>query len=112
MFMQKQITVKQAWIEVATTHGTEFLDAVTLGLNIRDSQTETHSLTDKERESVISKLSDYCEGTIQEWKTIRGHGARLSAPGYLDCTEWTVFDTEKEAEEYLDEMYGDDEEEA
>ena len=37
-------------------------------------------------------------------------GARLSAPGYLDCTEWSVFDTEQEAEEYLDENYPEDEE--
>jgi hypothetical protein len=28
----------------------------------------------------------------------------------LDCTEWTVFDTEDEAREYLEEMYPDDEE--
>lgn len=109
-FMQKQVTVKQSWIEVETTHGTEFLDAVCLGLNVRDSQTETHPLTDKERESIISELSDYCEGAIQEWKTIRGHGARLSAPGYMDCTEWTVFDSPEEASAYLEEMYGDEDE--
>jgi len=110
-FMQKQVTHKQAWIEVETTYGTEWLDAVSLSLNVRDSQTETHPLTDKERESIVSQLSDYCEGTIQEWKTVRGYGARLSAPGYMDCTEWSVFDTPEEAEKYLDEMYGDDEDE-
>lgn len=31
-----------------------------------------------------------------------GYGARLSANGYLDCTDWYVFDTEAEAEEHLD----------
>ena len=36
------------------------------------------------------------------------YGARMSAPGYLDCTDWTLFDTEEEAMEYLEEMYGDD----
>lgn len=108
-FMQKQITNKQAWVKVETSIGTEFIDAVSLGLHLRDSQTQTHTLTDKERESAISDLSDYCEGTIQEWETVRGYGARLSAPGYLDCTEWTVFDTPEKAEAYLDEMYGDEE---
>ena len=34
--------------------------------------------------------------------------ARLSAPGYMDCTDWCAFGTRKEAEEYLIEMYGDD----
>lgn len=111
-FMQKQITEKRAWVQVETSIGTEFIDTSTLGmLGLRDSQTETHKITDKEREEGIADLSQYCEGTIKEWKTIRGYGARLSAPGYLDCTEWTVFDTVKEAEEYLEEMYGDEEEE-
>jgi hypothetical protein len=35
-----------------------------------------------------------------------GYGARLSAPGYMDCTDWVVFDTFEEADEYLAEMYG------
>ena len=40
----------------------------------------------------------------------RGSGfyARLSAPGYLDCTEWAgPFETEHEAEIYLVETYCD-----
>ena len=36
---------------------------------------------------------------------IVGYGARLSAPGYLDCTDWCVFDTEQEAIDYLAETY-------
>ena len=39
-----------------------------------------------------------------------GYGARVSTPGYLDCSDWCVFDTEEEAQEYLDEYYPDDEE--
>jgi hypothetical protein len=37
------------------------------------------------------------------------HGVlcRLSAPGYLDCTEWTACKTRVEAEEFLIETYGD-----
>lgn len=37
-----------------------------------------------------------------------GWGARLSAPGYLDCTEWCVLDSEEEAREYLMDNYGDE----
>lgn len=41
--------------------------------------------------------------------TESGWYARLSAPGYLDCTEWSgPFDTEEEAIEELKEMHGDD----
>ena len=54
-------------------------------------------------------IRDYCEGTPQSWENIQGYGARLSAPGYMDCTEWCVFDSVEEAEEYLTETYGDEE---
>lgn len=40
-----------------------------------------------------------------EIEEIEGFGARLSAPGYLDCTDWTVFNTEEEAKAYLVETY-------
>lgn len=29
------------------------------------------------------------------------YGARFSAPGYMDCTDWTLFDTREEAEDFL-----------
>lgn len=34
----------------------------------------------------------------------------MSALGYLDCTEWPVFDTEDEANEYLADNYPDEDE--
>lgn len=40
--------------------------------------------------------------TLKELEIKRNaYGARTHAPGYLDSTEWTVFDTEEEALEYL-----------
>ena len=65
----------------------------------------------EELDGVSGAFEDYCEGQVQSWELIQGYGARLSAPGYLDCTPWSVFETEEEAERYLEEMYGDDEEE-
>jgi hypothetical protein len=37
------------------------------------------------------------------------HGwlARLSAPGYMDCTEWSAFDSFEAAATYLLDAYGD-----
>ena len=32
-------------------------------------------------------------------------GVRLQAPGYLDATDWSVFDTDEEAREYLRDNY-------
>ena len=58
---------------------------------------------------IVQLLRDYLEGnrvfSVQERE---GYGARLSAQGYMDCTEWAVFDTEEEARAYLDETYGDE----
>ena len=42
-------------------------------------------------------------------ETVFGWFARLSAPGYMDCTEWSgPFDSEQAARDELREMYGDD----
>ena len=43
----------------------------------------------------------------QEYEVVTGYGARLSASGYLDCTDWTVHDTIKEAIDSLIEMYAE-----
>jgi hypothetical protein len=45
---------------------------------------------------------------IEAWE---GWGARYSAPGYMDCTDWVLGDTEEEAVEECKDLYGDDEEE-
>jgi len=53
----------------------------------------------------------YSYGKVYSATIRTGVGARLSAPGYMDCTEWSVFDTEEEAQTYLDETYPEDEDE-
>lgn len=106
--MEPQITHRQQWIEVETSDGITWIEHSLVGY-VRDSEQQTHQLTDKERETIISKLSQYCDGTVQQWKTIFGYGARFSAPGYLDCTEWTVFETLQAAEEFIAAESEDDE---
>lgn len=58
-----------------------------------------------------TRLQPYVEGTIDaDVAPVLHRGkyiARLSAPGYMDCTEWSMHDTMKAAEEYLVEMYDD-----
>lgn len=39
-------------------------------------------------------------------------GARMAAPGFMDQTEWSVFATEEEARAFLEEMYGEECEDA
>jgi hypothetical protein len=52
--------------------------------------------------------SDVLEDSSADVETVSGFGCRLSAPGYLDCTEWSVFDSVSECESYLDEYYPED----
>lgn len=87
-FMERQVTRKRAWHKIDGTAGTEWYDA--------------------EDFTAEQARAEY-RGEIWSCETIKGYGARLSAPGYLDCTEWTVFKTVQEAEAFLEEQYGDDE---
>jgi hypothetical protein len=95
-FMEKQVRNFSTW-QVETTCGTE-----TVPCDVCN----------------IADIADYIEGTLRESTKddpdtlkVTGYFGRLSAPGYLDCTEWSgPFDTEKEAKDYLTEMYGDDDE--
>jgi hypothetical protein len=59
---------------------------------------------------VPATLQPYVENT-SAWsiRKVTGWGARFSAPGYLDCTPWCVFTSEKAAKEWLDEQDDDDE---
>lgn len=108
-FMQRQVTGLENWLRVETTQCTEFVRIADTSLFVRHSETVTHPMSDEDRDATIEKIRPYVEGKPQSWENVKGYGARLSAPGYLDCTEWTVFDTEDEARKYLEEMYPDDE---
>ena len=59
----------------------------------------------------LDAFADYYDGReVESVELVRQAGARYTAPGYLDCTPWTVADTEEEAAEEARGMYGDDEE--
>ena len=105
-FMQHQITDKQEWYQVETTYGTEWIPKDIVG-NYPDADRE--SVKEEVYPLAFNEIQQYCEGTVREWETVKGYGARLSAPCYMDCTEWSVFDTVEEAQEYLDEYYPEDE---
>lgn len=103
-FMQQQITRKMWWVEIDGTCG---ITAVALDDLTKDQRAIADSVSgdpDAEPDDLQAHFGDYYEGEVQSISTREGFGARMSAPGYLDCTEWAVFDSEKEAEVYLGEM--------
>jgi len=90
-FMQPEIYKDRAYI-VETTYGTEVVPWELVG-NVKE----------------MHYLEDFLEGTPYEGQELvikEGILARLSAPGFLDCTEWSTHDTAEEAMTYLEEMYG------
>jgi hypothetical protein len=89
-FMQRQITRPTYWLRVDDQNGTTVYPA------------------DDFSPEQIAEMHGVDFGDVE---TVRGIGARLSAPGYLDCTDWALFGTVAEAEAYLSEMYGEDEDE-
>jgi len=46
-------------------------------------------------------------GDVWSVEFTHGYGARFSAPGYMDCTDWTVYATLEEAQAALNEESDD-----
>ncbi len=92
--MKKQI-VKDTWLKIESDlHGDTYIPRDLVGEDFR-------------REDVKDYI-DYPVGKVDTLTEVVGYGARMSAPGYTDCTEWCVFESEEEAETYLDDMYGEE----
>ena len=103
-FMEPQITWDE-WYKIDGPMGTEWVPSTAPGVIIPSDLNPNN-----EPRLVPEALDDYCENlTYWTLECVKGYGACLSAPGYMDCTDWCVFDTEKEASEYLQETYDLDE---
>lgn len=107
-FMQPQITAYQSWWMVETAHeGTIFLPAEDF------SRQELRAEYSHPAQRGVGRRPSLPAFTPTITK-VQGFGCRMSAPGYMDSTEWSVFETEAEAEKHLDEEFGcefDDDEE-
>lgn len=115
--MVPEITECIPWYVVDTSDGTEYIDASWIGdLPGLDNAGDIVSFADDasigDRETITDALKDYVNGTIYGVERIDGYGAHLTMPGYLDQTEWSVFETEHDAIVYLVEMYEDEEAES
>lgn len=107
-FMEKQVTAKLTWLELDGTNGITWVPFNVLS---KHEQVVANMDSDSEEQDLQDHFGDYYEGEVWSATVTEGYGARLSAPGYLDCTDWTVFETQAEAEQYLADEYPDEEEE-
>ena len=99
MSHMKPEIIEGKWYAIDGTSGTTYVPADVVG----------NVVIEDEEPMFIAKtapaLADYYEGDIESAEIIEGFGARLSAPGYMDCTDWTVCVSEDEARRELAEAY-------
>lgn len=110
-FMPSNITGKQAWFEVDTDDGTDWIAVDMVGdLSRLSNVGDIVSFDDDgDVDAIRDALRDYVRSEIiNTVERIEGFGACLSAPGYMDCTDTVVFKTEHDAIVHLVETYGDD----
>lgn len=94
-FMQPCIYA-DSYFEVETSQGTEIVPSDVIGRTVG---------------TAAEAFANYCEGSISdpeecvECKT--GYLARMSASGFLDCTDWSAHTTAEDAARYLIDTYGE-----
>jgi hypothetical protein len=118
-FMQPQIVFDE-WLIVDGADGVETIPADLIGgvawMKLGTVYDTDCLEEDSDMRRLLGALEAYVEGFVDDVASVErveGFGARLSAPGFMDCTQWTVHKTREEAEAYLRDMYDveDDEEE-
>jgi len=101
-FMRPEITEKQEWAAVETNSGTWWVPFDVL----------SKSEAARAKGGDFEPLLQYTEGTrvYNDQSSIKkGYGVRLSAPGYMDATDWEVYGNLKEAQRRERELIEEDE---
>lgn len=106
-FMKPQMTDLQEWVEVETNEGTFFIPNDEVGLTEDDvaaimAKYEGPPIEDSNGDEIPPALRDFVPGRRLMGDGVRlvsGYGVRSSAPGFLDCTDWAVYESLEEAEE-------------
>lgn len=109
-FMQPFVTKRMEWVEIDGPCGITYVPG---DIFSRETLQAIKNAEDEDTpDELIALARDYYESsTIYYVAVTKGFGARMSAPGYMECTEWFVFNTEAEAEAYLEKYYSDVEDE-
>ena len=114
-FMQPEI-VHGLWLRVDTMSGTWWVPEDLVGpVFLKQAvlyEVEWDNLEpDSKLRALVNDLEDYVEADrteLYELTLVEGWGGRMSAPGYTDCTEWTVLPEREDVEAVLEDMYGED----
>lgn len=108
--MEPEITDKTDWLEVESKDGTYWVELqyaphwpVPANVEVPGDFIHPNFIVAIAPFTRIPSPDDIYYITLRS-----GYGVRLSAPGYLDCTEWEVFATLSGAQERLKELEEDD----
>ncbi len=100
------------WIEVEGRQGTYVIPADIVGLTSKDFDDDQVSHNDDDLQkytALVDIVEDYQENSADQIETIsfirNKIGVRLSASGYMDCTDWSIFDTENAARDFVSDFY-------
>ncbi len=93
-FMNSEVLDKQLWLAVDTAQGIwNIPDDLFNAADIRKILDNPSALYDAIGEYTEAFKPDHIYGA----ELIRAYGVRLSAAGYMDCTEWEIFTNKREA---------------
>lgn len=108
--MQHEITDCKDWLMMDGICGVECVPLEITGLDEKTvlEVQEKYSCADGDMPENIGQFYSGGASGICSVTVVNGFGCRLSAPGYLDCTDWTVFGTPEECKNFLEEAYGDE----
>lgn len=105
--MQTQVRYG-SWLRVDTREGTDFIEADSLYRILQSLGVEegvVYDVDSPQWDHVLPRIREFFMDDPYSVELVDGWGARMSAPGYMDCTDWCVFPTKEEAEEYLKDYY-------
>ena len=103
MFMEPEITKSRKWVEIETAMGTWYVEPEYIPGEVLKEIRGKGDLSKEARDELADYTEVFSAEDIYDARIITGIGARMSAPGYLDCTDWSVFETVEEAREWLEE---------
>jgi hypothetical protein len=97
-FMEAELTEKKYWLAIDGDNGIDYvpddLFAVQEVRDILKQRKRGEDCTD----SIFALVKDYTENLeARSAELVFGYGVRSTAPGYLDCTAWTVYTNLREA---------------
>lgn len=93
--LQPELTERTQWLQIAGDGGIAYIpmDVISLA-DLADVPLGEYVTLPECIRQYCPESADSTQGTLT---IVTGYGLRLSAPGYLDCTDWDVYTSLREA---------------